>query len=115
MFSDRDILSHVNLQLQSKLIDIEDCWKEGYEAAQASHTETQNPYLKNTKAYQFWQDGWWSGFYEENFDFSKVQAPLQPAPRRKNYVYKLAVRASSLTSVALLGFFIFQWAEVVVM
>ena len=50
--------------------DIEDCYAFGYECAQNDLSEAENPFKKNSMAYDYWNDGWCAGFYNETPQFA---------------------------------------------
>ena len=54
-------LAQVRLLFNVQYPDYEAVWLEGYDAALCEADEISNPYDINSKAYQFWQDGWWAG------------------------------------------------------
>src|SRR5687768_14995304 len=60
-----DILGHIRLEFHVKHPTLDECWNEGYDAGVLALDEEDNPYQIGTKEYQFWNDGWWSGFYQE--------------------------------------------------
>ena len=53
---------HALNQIASSL---EQCWMEGYYFASHGENEPQNPYRAGSKEAQFYDEGWWSGFYGE--------------------------------------------------
>lgn len=60
-----EVLPHIRLQLNIDKPDFDDCYAEGYQCALKEVDELENPYPAGTPEYQFWQDGWWAGFYGE--------------------------------------------------
>lgn len=60
-----DALPHLRLQLNTKCPKLEDCWMDGYEAAQAGVEEDDNPFESDSNEHEHWCQGWWAGFYAE--------------------------------------------------
>jgi len=58
-------LPHVKLMFELKNPSLEDCWAEGYDQSKTA-TLQDNPYKKGTVNYNYWIEGWWSGFYENS-------------------------------------------------
>ena len=113
MLADCDILNPVHSKFKPNIIDIEECWHEGHRAASAEEDEFSNPYLPHTKAHQFWQDGWWAGFYEEQFDFSKSPAQAQAVSTTERSTKKLSLHIASLVSCGLLSVYALEWANII--
>lgn len=42
-------------------------WQAGFEAARLNSSLDDNPFDNNDKEYQFWESGWWAGFYDEDY------------------------------------------------
>ena len=60
------LLSHAKIALHLANPDLEDVWLEGYEAMQASmEQEVINPYQADSLSHEYWEQGWWAGFYGE--------------------------------------------------
>ena len=59
------ILPHLRLKLEIEYPDYEDAWTEGFEKGQLAISESTNPYPKSSIAHDYWQDGWFTGFYNE--------------------------------------------------
>lgn len=55
----------LKLLLQTVYIDSESAWLAGYVAAQNDIWLESNPFASNDEEFEIWQNGWWSGFYEE--------------------------------------------------
>ncbi len=83
---------YVKLQLNINFPDLEDCYLEGYEAAQQELGEELNPYSECSAAFEQWQEGWWAGLYNE----APLVAPLEKdadviveKPAANDYYYYL--------------------------
>ena len=72
MISNSEILPHVRLQFHAQHPVLEACWNEGYDAANASLSEEDNPFQTQSTEYQHWNDGWWAGFYGDARLFAKT-------------------------------------------
>lgn len=65
MNTEQQILPHVRLQFHIQHPSLDDCWSEGYEYASTNMPEGDNPYKAGTSEHEYWQQGWWAGFYGE--------------------------------------------------
>lgn len=79
MSTDKYAESHVKLQLNASLHDVEDCWRQGYEQSANEVDESANPYQAGSKAHQYWQDGWWAAFYGEEPLFEQAEVAVNQA------------------------------------
>lgn len=68
-----DLLSYERLMLNLHSPSLEDCWSEGYEAAESNEEESSNPYSMNSLEYEHWNQGWWAGFYGETRLYPRVE------------------------------------------
>ena len=75
------LLSYTRLQHHIDVPDLEEVWLDGYESAQAEVAENSNPYQTGTTEYFQWNEGWWSGFYEEAPLFKLADSPAQAVAR----------------------------------
>lgn len=41
----------------------EEVWLEGYDDFEALEDDASNPYPAASREHQYWDDGWWAGFY----------------------------------------------------
>jgi hypothetical protein len=59
--------AHLNLILHQQLAarNLESCWMEGYYYGQQGADESSNPFKHDTVEHQYYSDGWWGGFYQE--------------------------------------------------
>jgi len=75
--NDEQILPHIRLKLALDNPDWQECYAEGYEMARAEVPESENPYEADSSEHEFWQDGWWDGFYGEapKFEITANQLP----------------------------------------
>jgi hypothetical protein len=65
MDANKELLPYLKLKLELEHPDLEDCWHEGYFAAQLEAELEENPYDEQSKEADYWSQGWWAGFYEE--------------------------------------------------
>lgn len=65
MSKSNSLLSAIHLLFNLQHPDLEECYLSGYEAAFTGFNEDDNPYVKGTKEFNFWLEGWWTGFYQE--------------------------------------------------
>ena len=59
------ILPYVKLSLHIENPDLDDVWRDGYKSAEASELEESNPFFAGSTEHEFWEQGWWAGFYQE--------------------------------------------------
>ncbi len=59
------VLPHVRLQFNVANPCLDDVWMEGYESAEHAMDELDNPYQRHAKEHDYWNQGWWAGFYGE--------------------------------------------------
>ena len=59
--------AYLNLILHQQLasISLEACWMEGYYYGKQGADESLNPFKANTSEHQYYSEGWWAGFYNE--------------------------------------------------
>ena len=62
---EKDVLSHLRLMLHIQQPSHEECWIEGYKAAESGEEEEGNPYAEAGTEHSQWLEGWWAGFYGE--------------------------------------------------
>ena len=57
----------LNLVLHQQLAtaSLEACWMEGYYYGQQGADESLNPFKHDSVEHQYYSDGWWDGFYQE--------------------------------------------------
>lgn len=60
-----ELLPEIKFHFHLQYPDLEECYLSGYEAALTGLNEMANPFSQGTKSFDFWLDGWWSGFYGE--------------------------------------------------
>ena len=70
-----DVLPEVRLQFNINNPSIDETWTEGYDLAIAEGDESDNPYQEGTKAFAYWNEGWWAGFYAEKPLFDLAATP----------------------------------------
>jgi ribosome modulation factor len=58
-----ELLSTAKLVLEVQLPSLEQCWSDGY-GMSISGSLDDNPYAAGTASHSHWQEGWWTGFYE---------------------------------------------------
>lgn len=57
------VLPDITLHFNLKHPELEECYRMGYEGVD-SLNEEDNPFPFESKAYTYWMDGWWDGFYD---------------------------------------------------
>ncbi len=59
--------AHLNLILHKQLASrsLESCWMEGFYYGQKGEDESLNPFKPDTVEHQYYSDGWWIAFYNE--------------------------------------------------
>lgn len=62
---EKNLLAYFRLKFAIEQPSFEECWLEGYYAAQENVQELDNPFKVGTTEFQAWVDGWWAGFYGE--------------------------------------------------
>lgn len=82
-------LGYSKMALHINNPDLDDVWLEGFEAAGQSQDEMTNPYLATDIAHEFWDQGWWAGFYGEQPDLSaKTTAADQTTDKTSNVLWQ---------------------------
>lgn len=78
MTNEIQMLAQARLHFQIQNPDFDEVFREGFEEGQLNVDESCNPYARGTAEYQFWNDGWWAAFYEEEpwFDSEGVAAEV---------------------------------------
>lgn len=61
------LLPYLKILFETFNPKLEDCWLDGYNIAKASAND-QNPYEPDTTNHFYWDEGWWSGFYDSVCD-----------------------------------------------
>ncbi|HAF87338.1 MAG: transmission trait enhancer LetE [Legionellaceae bacterium] len=71
------LLPHMKLKLNIDHPSLEESYVFGYECAQASMPEEENPFASQSAEHRAWTDGWWDGFYEVEplFALSQLKSP----------------------------------------
>ena len=59
------LLPYLRLQFHINNPTLDEVWSEGYDAANMAIDEVKNPYRSNSKEFDYWDQGWWAGFYGE--------------------------------------------------
>lgn len=65
MNNDKSLLSDLKLQFNINHPNLEECYGEGFDSAIEEIAEESNPYPANSLEREYWQEGWWAGFYQE--------------------------------------------------
>lgn len=94
MTTNNNILPHLRLKFHVDHPGLEECWAEGYEAAQLNQPEESNPYTDNTTEFQHWNEGWWSGFYEEE-PITELTSKRELTPPAFTEITEVAVRPAA--------------------
>ena len=75
--------AHLKLHLHAQThmaSSLEQCWMEGYYFASHGDEEPNNPYRQGSKEAQFYDEGWWSGFYGEEVLFPEFAISMEDKP-----------------------------------
>ena len=62
-------IAHLKLHLHAQTgiaPSLEQCWMEGYFMSSHGQEDLSCPYLKGSKEHQFYEEGWFSGYYGED-------------------------------------------------
>jgi hypothetical protein len=95
----KELLPHLRLRFTIDHPSFEECYSYGYDSALAQVGEEENPYPTGSSEYDYWQEGWWAGFYGEEPLFTSV--PSEPAAKlSKEQVYPFI---SNLVNSQVLG------------
>ena len=73
--------------VQSESVTLEECWMHGYYSAQQGVEEASNPF-DDSKAQQYWNDGWEAGLYGEPALFPEY-AMSKPTPADHSFQHIL--------------------------
>lgn len=60
-----EFLPDIKLRFNIEHPNIEDCYALGYECGLEAFDESINPFPKDSLESEYWQEGWWAGFYGE--------------------------------------------------
>ena len=70
--------SHLKMVLSIQCPSLEVAWMEGYAYGQNDYKDSANPYHHQTNIYQYWQEGWEAGFYNEPALFPEYAIEVEP-------------------------------------
>ncbi|MCF6767277.1 hypothetical protein L3V86_02705 [Thiotrichales bacterium 19S11-10] len=90
---------HLKLIARAQVPQLEVCWMEGYASSQQFadnelSPEIKNPYPETSKAYQYWQEGFDSGLFNEPPLFPEYQVDLADTKSISlNWLYKASIIA----------------------
>lgn len=75
------LLPHIKLRFNIEHPSFEECYTYGYECAMAEVSEEENPFRPGSKESEYWLEGWWAGFYQEEplFDLATVDGNINLA------------------------------------
>lgn len=65
MYTTKDVLPHLRLRFNIEHPGFEECYQDGFQAAQSNLLDDENPYQEGSSEHQYWSEGWWAGFYDE--------------------------------------------------
>ena len=60
-----DVTPYIRFLKAIQKPDLEGVWLDGKDCAENQLSLDENPFQKDSKEYFYWNEGWWSGFYEE--------------------------------------------------
>lgn len=60
-----ELLPYIRLKFELEHPDLEDCWSQGYRHAEDEGDQGENPYEAGSLEAEYWDHGWWAGFYGE--------------------------------------------------
>ena len=116
MNTEQQILSHLRLTLNVENPNFEECWAEGYLAAQGNQPEQTNPFDEGSSEGIQWSEGWWAGFYGEEpiYDIETLQLSTLPSGEAANepvwskldlkrWVERAGAIAATVAATALVG------------
>ena len=68
------LLEALKLMVDRNSPCFERCYTDGYQSGYEGISEEENPFVKQSKEHQEWQEGWWDGFYGNSplFELSKA-------------------------------------------
>ena len=70
-----------DLMLAKQTYSLETVWMEGYaHGISESHNKIRNPYPRNSHESSYWQEGWDSGFYDEDALYPDYTVELEAIP-----------------------------------
>ena len=74
-----DVLADIKLRFNLEHPNVEDCYVLGYECAKEDLQESANPFKEGSLESDYWQEGWWAGFYNEVplFELSEHQEAIE--------------------------------------
>lgn len=84
-----DILSDVKLNFNINYPNFEECYADGYANALAGLSETENPYLLNSKENEQWLEGWWAATFGEEplYSYADDEHVEQPIEAANDHIY----------------------------
>lgn len=116
--NDAELLCYTKLSLHVHNPDLDDTWREGYEMAQNNCQDTSNPFETFTIEHEYWSEGWWAGFYNEEplfqFEEMNVTATDQVAISEKKTgffaqcYYSLTQLTEKLMGTAVSSFLVYE-------
>ena len=126
MHNTNDILPYLRLKLNVEHPDLEDCWREGYDSALKGISSDSNPFKPHSREYEYWEEGWWAGLYEEvplfESDVSDVVSSKIPGtlaqvssgeaaneekwwePEMRKWAFRLTKIVATLAATAVVGY-----------
>jgi hypothetical protein len=92
----------LNLVLHQQLAtaSLEACWMEGYYYGQQGSDESSNPFKHDSVEHQYYSDGWWDGFYNEEALFPEYAFEgISNKAVNEDYVKEIGLREQEAASV----------------
>lgn len=63
-------------------------WQAGFESARANIPIEDNPFICGEQEYECWENGWWAGFYEEDFLADDLLTELKAYHKEESRITK---------------------------
>jgi len=118
-------LGYAQLMFNVDVPDLEETYLDGYQSGKQEVSEDQNPYAMGTAEYEYWNEGWWDGFYQKEplFDLAgqinekaTQETAKQIADETKVVTSKQSkkyiVRTIQILGALLAGVFCYQLADI---
>ena len=119
MIDEKQVLAHLKLQFNISHPSLEECYAYGFECFKSELGDEYNPYTEDSLEYEYWQQGWWAGFYGETPLYEiegfnhvleqKDDGPIDAANDRwykptKSLVGRVVRLAGAIAATALVGY-----------
>ncbi len=67
----------LKLLMYRSMLASDKAWLLGFEAAKANAKLEDNPYAVDEEEYKCWENGWWEGFYGEEYSAAELSDELE--------------------------------------